>query len=164
MRKKSIKSKRAFTLVELMIAVGIVILLAALSINSLMRSKITANEAAAIKSLRTLEAALISYRVVNSRFPDANVAYAVLCNANPPYLDSNWLIDPKSEYPSNWAIRRGYRIEIKLISAGGQRYSLLAEPDKQGITGIREFMLDNSMRGGEIWDINTGTGLGSSAD
>jgi len=164
MRKKRIKSKRAFTLVELMIAVGIVILLAALSINSLMRSKITANEAAAIKGLRTLEAALISYRVVNSRFPEADVAYARLCNENPPYLDSNWLIDPRYGYPSNLAIRRGYKIEIKLISAGGQRYSLLAYPDKQGITGIREFMLDNSMRGGEIWDINTGTGLGASPD
>jgi len=48
MMRRKIQNKRGFTLVELMIAVGIIVLLAALSINSLMRSKITANEAAAI--------------------------------------------------------------------------------------------------------------------
>ena len=59
------KSNKAFTLVELMIAVAIVILLVALSINGLMRSRITANEAAAIKALKTLHSAFASFRTAN---------------------------------------------------------------------------------------------------
>ena len=45
---RKIHKKQGFTLVEIMIVVGIVTLLAALSTHSLLRAKITANEAAVL--------------------------------------------------------------------------------------------------------------------
>ena len=142
MRKTTFKSKKAFTLVELMIAIGIIILLFALSINSLIRSRMSANEAAAIKTLKTLHAAFASYRIVNPTYP-ANLT--VLASEVPPYID-NLLAE---------GTRQGYDFEI--FDVDENTFRLCAEPVSGGITGNRIFYIDES---GEIiqveWEEPTG--------
>ena len=137
MRMKNIKSNKAFTLVELMIAVGIVILLAALSIKGLMRSKITANETAAIETLQTLHSVFSSYRFANSAYP-TNLNDLVL--DDPPYIDAA-LASGR---------RQGYEFSVaNFDSVDSDTFTLRAIPSNPGITGSREFYV---MVSGEIYD------------
>ena len=160
---RKIHKKQGFTLVEIMIVVGIITLLAALSVHNLLRAKMTANEAAAIRGLRTLQAAMDSYRLMNPVYPafDRN-PFRKLCSANPPYLDSSWDVDGYQ------VDRQGYRLEIKLTSEDGQQYLLLALPIQLGVTGNRSFSLSmypgvEGSGSGEIID-GMGIGLGASSN
>jgi len=128
MRKITIKSKKAFTLVELMIAIGIIILLFALSITSLVRTRMTANETTAIKALKTLHAAFASYRVVNSAYPES---LAVLGAEDPPYIDD--LLES--------GIRQGYEFEV--VDADENIFIISAIPVSEQ-TGGRSFWIRES--------------------
>ena len=52
-----IKNKKGFTFLEIMIVVAIIALLAAIAIPNLLRTRIQANESAAISSLKTITTA-----------------------------------------------------------------------------------------------------------
>lgn len=58
---------RGFTVMELMIAVSILLILAAIEIPNLLRSRITANQAATVASLRAIETAEVTYAVTYNR-------------------------------------------------------------------------------------------------
>ncbi len=161
---KRLNKKQGFTLVEIMIVVGIITLLAALSVHGLLRARITANEAAVIKGLKTLQAAMESYRMINGVYPGNDYGpgnFNLLVNARPPYLDNAWT-------PDGYKVtRQGYVIEIKLIADNQQSFLLLATPVEYdgGWNYGRTFSLSqwNEYRGGsgEIIDEGTGEGLGS---
>ncbi|MDD5006049.1 MAG: prepilin-type N-terminal cleavage/methylation domain-containing protein [Candidatus Omnitrophica bacterium] len=153
MRKSTLKSQKAFTLVEIMIVVGIIILLAALAIPNLLRARMTANEATAIKGLKTLQTVFVAYRAVNPRYPQN---FAELCDTNPPYLDESWWNDKDAEGVEYSNFRSGYRFMIK--GAEADTFFLIAEPETYGVTGGRTFYMSEN---GEMIDAENGRVVGA---
>ncbi len=57
------KCAKGFSLIELLIVVAIILVIAAIAIPNFMRSRIAANQASAVESLRTLNTAEVTYSV-----------------------------------------------------------------------------------------------------
>ncbi len=79
-----IMQKKGFTLVEIMVVVAIIAVLAAIAIPNLLRSRLTANDAAARSNLKALSTASETFASINiGNYPQDMTS---LTNLNPPYI------------------------------------------------------------------------------
>jgi type IV pilus assembly protein PilA len=77
------RHQKGFSLIELLIVVAIILIIAAIAIPSLLRSRMAANESSAVGSMRTINTAMITY---NTNYPTVGFAAtlgALGPNANP---------------------------------------------------------------------------------
>jgi len=80
-------NQEGYTLVEIMIVVGIIALLAATSIPNLLRSKMTSNEGSAQAALKSISSSLEMYASLNHKYP---ITVDDLLTPTPPYLNVDY--------------------------------------------------------------------------
>lgn len=120
-----------FTLIEIMIVVAILVILAVAAIPGFLRSRVIANEASAIGSMRTISTGCESYRAAQNpiTYPPN---LAALSADTPPYIDTILGAGQK----------QGYSFNYNLV--GPNQYTCTASPVTPNITGIRIFFVDES--------------------
>jgi type IV pilus assembly protein PilA len=150
---KARRGNRGFTLLELLIVIAIILIIAAIAIPNLMRSRMLADEAAAIGSLRTLNTAATTYSATYSNgFPPSLAALGP-----PPGGGNNATCDNANLVDSIMASgqKTGYKYTYtgsNPISSPGQgcsnpgfnSYTINADPITRGQTGQRSFFTDPS--------------------
>jgi len=145
--------QKGFSLIELLIVVAIILIIAAIAIPNLIRSKIAANEASAVATLRTLNTAEVvyssTYNVTNS-FAATLAALgdggtAGQCTAGfIPTSASACLIDGALEAATAAAnAKSGYILTYPAPTAAG--YTIQNNPSQPGSSGVRHFYTDQTL-------------------
>ncbi len=118
-------SNKAFTLAEVLVVIGIIALLAAISIPYLLSARISSNNAAAQATLKSISNAMENYMAINSVYPSAT---SELLGVNPPYLSVDYFTGSHN----------GFNFTPTISSFA---YSILATPVLMGKTGSASYTI-----------------------
>src|SRR5947208_7830755 len=120
------KKQKCFSLIELLIVVAIILIIAAIAIPNLLRSRIAANEASAVGSIRSINTSQVTYA---STYPDAGFAPA-LVNLGPisgtsPTSAAAGLLDGVLGCGTQPCAKSGYKFNV---TGGNTTYAVNAAP------------------------------------
>jgi type IV pilus assembly protein PilA len=144
------KRQNGFSLVELLIVVAIILVIAAIAIPNLLRSRMAANEASATESIRMINTAEAAY---NAAFPTQGYSNLLtdLGGASPCAAITTTaacLLDTMvANATGAGSGKSGYFFTYTPVAGGGgpvSQYTILGTPVGVGITGQRQFFTDES--------------------
>jgi type IV pilus assembly protein PilA len=131
--------RKGFSLIELMIVVAIILIIASFAIPALLRSKIAANQASAVGSLRSLNTSCTAYSTSYGQYPGA------LANLGP--VGSGGTANSTSADLVDMVLAAGVKSGYTFVYTAGtadQSYTLTALPIAQGTTGQNMYFTDQS--------------------
>ena len=165
--------QKGFSLIELLIVVAIILIIAAIAIPNLIRSRMAANEASAVACLRTLTTAMVSYSSTYGNGNPPDLLSLQSPGTNPADCAHAGLVDDvlagkiNGGTPTTFT-KSGYNFQYTTIGQplamptltppcsgpGFAQSSINALPVSVGGTGSRGFLIDNT---GVIYFTTNGT-------
>jgi prepilin-type N-terminal cleavage/methylation domain-containing protein len=139
--------QKGFSLIELLIVVAIILIIAAIAIPNLLRSRMAANEASAVATLRTLNTSEIVFSSTYNGFSPTLVAMgpgATTCDTTVvPTSAAACLID--KVLATDPATKSGYTFVYAPTGTPPSAYTIKATPVTVGSSGQRGFFTDQSV-------------------
>ena len=140
------RKQKGFSLIELLIVIAIILIIAAIAVPNLLRSKMAANETSAVGSVRTVNNAQVLY---STTYPDVGYSDTIgklggpLGAACTPAPATACIIDPVlSNAPNS---KSGYKFAVANDgNVPSVAFTVNGNPITFGTTGARNFFSDQT--------------------
>ncbi|MFB3814383.1 MAG: prepilin-type N-terminal cleavage/methylation domain-containing protein [Terriglobales bacterium] len=137
------RKQKGFSLIELLIVVAIILIIAAIAIPNLLRSRIAANEASAVGTVRTVTTAQVTYMSAYYTVGYADTLAKLGPKAAPCDATGACLIDGVVGCAAQPCRKSGYMFELAAAAIAPatvpNTYVISAYPEVKGTTGERVF-------------------------
>ena len=134
--------QKGFSLIELLIVVAIILIIAAIAIPNLLRSKMAANEASAVATLRTLNTSAVAYSTTYGNYPPSLASLGPIASGGTPTSTTADLVD--SVLGQDPATKAGYTFVYAGTGSPTSSYTITATPLTVGSTGQRGFFTNQT--------------------
>ncbi len=139
------KDSRGFSLIELLIVVAIILIIAAIAIPNLLRSRIAANQASAVGSLRTINTSEATYAsTFNVGYSSTLVALGPPAGGGIPTTGAAGLLDSVLAAGTKSGYTFAYAVTATDPNGNVTAYTVTGSPSTAGTTGQNYYFTDQT--------------------